>query len=91
MFQNLTGINAINYYSPRIFQSLGLKGTHSQLFGTGIYGVVKLVVTFMWALWLIDAVGRRNLLIIGSIGAICEHLVIFYHLLRQPAKIGSVR
>lgn len=74
VFQNLTGINAINYYSPRIFQSLGLVGTDAQLFGTGIYGIVKLVVTLIWAIWLIDNVGRRKLIIIGSVGAICTSL-----------------
>ncbi|KAF8320765.1 general substrate transporter [Clavulina sp. PMI_390] len=70
MFQNLTGINAINYYSPRIFASIGLTGSSTSLFGTGIYGIVKLITTFIWTIWLIDNVGRRRLLIFGSIGAI---------------------
>jgi hypothetical protein len=56
-----TGIaNAVNYYSPRIFQSLGLSAasakvsadsmgpdTDSQLFATGVYGVVRFVATLI--------------------------------------------
>lgn len=68
MFQNLTGINAINYYSPTIFKSIGITGTNNGLFATGIYGVVKMVTTFIFLFWLIDLVGRRKPLICGSIG-----------------------
>ncbi|KAG8746970.1 hypothetical protein FRC10_002769 [Ceratobasidium sp. 414] len=68
MFQNLTGINAINYYSPTIFKSIGITGTNNGLFATGIYGVVKMVTTFIFLFWLIDLVGRRKPLIYGSIG-----------------------
>jgi len=41
--QQMTGTNAINYYAPQIFQDLGISGTNSGLFATGIYGVVKVV------------------------------------------------
>ncbi|CAE6498094.1 unnamed protein product [Rhizoctonia solani] len=68
MFQNLTGINAINYYSPTIFKSIGITGTNNGLFATGIYGIVKMVTTFVFLFWLIDLVGRRKPLIYGSIG-----------------------
>lgn len=74
VFQNLTGVNAINYYSPRIFQSIGIIGTNAGLFGTGIYGIVKLIVTLLWSIFLIDNVGRKRLLIFGSAGAICTCL-----------------
>lgn len=69
MCQNLTGINAINYYSPTIFKSLGFQGTSAGLFATGIYGVVKCVATLVFMIWFIDVVGRRRALIYGSIGA----------------------
>ncbi|KAG8717051.1 hypothetical protein FRC09_014829 [Ceratobasidium sp. 395] len=43
-FQQWTGTNSINIYSPEIFASLGITGTSSGLFATGIYGVVKVAV-----------------------------------------------
>lgn len=34
----------MNYYSPIIFQELGLKGAQASLLGTGIYGIVSLLI-----------------------------------------------
>jgi hypothetical protein len=39
--QNLTGVNIITYYSPRIFETLGITGTDTKLFATGFYGIAK--------------------------------------------------
>lgn len=63
----LSGINGINYYSPTIFQSLGLRGTQSSLFATGIYGVVKTVTAFVAYFIIVDRFGRRTLLLAGSL------------------------
>lgn len=41
MWQNGSGINAINYYSPTVFRSLGITGTSTAFLTTGIFGVVK--------------------------------------------------
>ncbi|KAK7537634.1 general substrate transporter [Phyllosticta citricarpa] len=68
MWQNGSGINAINYYSPTVFKSIGLTGKNSSFLTTGIFGVVKTVVTFIWLFFLIDNVGRRNMLLIGATG-----------------------
>ncbi|KFA48245.1 hypothetical protein S40293_07381 [Stachybotrys chartarum IBT 40293] len=68
VFQNGSGINAINYYSPTVFRSIGIRGTNTALLTTGIFGVVKTVLTFVWLLVLIDHLGRRLLLMIGAIG-----------------------
>ncbi|KAH7329565.1 general substrate transporter [Stachybotrys elegans] len=68
VFQNGSGINAINYYSPVVFASIGVRGTNTSLLTTGIFGVVKTVLTFVWLLYLIDHLGRRLLLMIGAIG-----------------------
>ncbi|KAG6901926.1 hypothetical protein C0995_006637 [Termitomyces sp. Mi166 len=65
-WQNATGINAINYYSPTIFKSIGITGTNTALLTTGVY--VKLVGSLIWLLYLVDTLGRRYLLIVGSIG-----------------------
>ncbi|KAK1635680.1 general substrate transporter [Colletotrichum phormii] len=39
MWSNLTGTNAMTYYSPRIFASVGLTGSSTGLFATGVYGI----------------------------------------------------
>jgi len=65
-FNQLSGINAILYFAPRIFAMTGLAPQAALLQSVGI-GVTNLVFTFV-GLWLIDRLGRRTLLIIGSIG-----------------------
>jgi MFS transporter, SP family, arabinose:H+ symporter len=68
VFNQLSGINAILYFAPRIFELTGLGGKAALLQSTGI-GVTNLVFTFV-GLWLIDRLGRRTLLYIGSFGYI---------------------
>ncbi|OJJ49775.1 hypothetical protein ASPZODRAFT_128304 [Penicilliopsis zonata CBS 506.65] len=86
-WQNGSGINAINYYSPTVFKSIGVTGTNTSLFTTGIFGVVKTVVTIVWLLWLIDRVGRRLLLLIGALGgSVCLWIVGAYIKIAQPTK-----
>lgn len=67
-FNQLSGINAILYFSPRIFQMTGLGENAALLQSAGI-GVTNLIFTFV-GLWLIDRMGRRSLLYIGSFGYI---------------------
>ncbi len=67
-FNQLSGINAILYFAPRIFELTGLGAKASLLQSVGI-GVTNLIFTFV-GLWLIDRLGRRTLLFIGSFGYI---------------------
>lgn len=67
-FNQLSGINAILYFAPRIFKMTGLDNEAALLQSVGI-GVTNLIFTFI-GLWLIDRLGRRSLLYIGSIGYI---------------------
>lgn len=84
-WQNGSGINAINYYSPTIFESIGLKGGSSTMLSTGIFGVVKTAVTVVWILYLIDHLGRRKLLMIGATGgSVCLWIVGVYIKLAKP-------
>ncbi|EON69551.1 hypothetical protein W97_08811 [Coniosporium apollinis CBS 100218] len=69
--QNMTGVNIITYYSPRIFETLGITGTDTKLFATGFYGVAKTLGMIIFSLWLVEKVGRRSGLIYGAfIGSI---------------------
>jgi MFS transporter, SP family, arabinose:H+ symporter len=67
-FNQLSGINAVLYFAPRIFEMTGLAAKAALLQSVGI-GVTNLIFTFV-GLWLIDRLGRRTLLYIGSIGYI---------------------
>jgi sugar porter (SP) family MFS transporter len=67
-FNQLSGINAILYFAPRIFELTGLGAQAALLQSVGI-GVTNLIFTFI-GLWLIDKIGRRTLLFIGSFGYI---------------------
>ncbi|GAA0853128.1 sugar porter family MFS transporter [Aliiglaciecola litoralis] len=73
-FNQLSGINFIIYYAPRVFELAGLDASSSLLSTAGI-GMVNLVFT-MLGIFLIDKVGRRTLLLIGSIGYITSLAVV---------------
>lgn len=82
-----SGINAINYYSPTVFRSIGIQGTNTSFLTTGIFGVVKTVLTFVWLMVLIDYMGRRNLLMIGAAGgSLCMWFIGAYIKLSDPAS-----
>ncbi|KAH6665615.1 general substrate transporter [Halenospora varia] len=86
-WQNTSGINAINYYSPTVFKSIGITGTNTSLFTTGLFGVVKTVFTMVYLIFLIDQYGRRKLLMIGAIGGgACLWYVGGYIAVANPAK-----
>ncbi|GGB97409.1 sugar porter family MFS transporter [Dyadobacter sediminis] len=68
LFSQITGINAVIYYAPEIFKSIGF-GAESAFTQTIIIGVVNLLFTLL-AIWLIDRAGRRSLLIWGIAGMI---------------------
>lgn len=67
-FNQLSGINAFLYYAPRIFEEGGLGESTSLLSSIGI-GVTNLIFTFI-GISLIDKLGRRQLMYIGSFGYI---------------------
>ncbi|MFT5289605.1 MAG: MFS family permease [Planctomycetota bacterium] len=65
-FQQITGINAIFYYAPTIFEKAGA-GAESALEQAILIGLVNLGFTLV-AMWLIDRLGRKPLLLLGSAG-----------------------
>lgn len=68
MFNQLSGINAIMYYAPRIFEMTGLAKDTALLQAVSI-GVTNMVFTLL-AISLIDKFGRKTLLLIGSAGMV---------------------
>lgn len=67
VFQQITGINTVIYYAPQIFQIAGYSTAEKAIQATLIVGIVNVVMTLI-ALWLIDRLGRRPLMIGGLIG-----------------------
>jgi len=66
IFQQVTGITVICYYAPEIFKQMG-SGTNAALLQTVLIGVVNLTFTIV-AIWVVDKLGRKPLMIIGNIG-----------------------
>ncbi|MFV8321319.1 sugar porter family MFS transporter [Flavobacterium sp. LS2R12] len=80
-FNQLSGINAFLYYSSRIFQEAGLGESTALLSSIGI-GVVNLIFTLL-GVFLIDKLGRKVLMYIGSVGYIISlslvAMAFFFH------------
>jgi MFS transporter, SP family, arabinose:H+ symporter len=75
-FNQLSGINAIIYYAPKVFEMAGI-GRDGALLSTVGIGVINLLFTIAgW--YLIDRFGRRTLMYIGSIGYIISLGLIAY-------------
>ncbi len=67
VLQQVTGINTIIYYAPQIFQKAGLDSATTALAATAGIGVVNVLSTLI-AIWLVDRVGRKPLLLAGLVG-----------------------
>ncbi|GCB27746.1 probable quinate permease [Aspergillus awamori] len=67
LFHKFTGTDSLNYYAPEIFELIGVNGTSNSLLTTGVYGVVKFVVTIFYVTYLVDRVGRRRPLLVGAV------------------------
>ena len=101
IFQQVTGINSIIYYAPVIFKETGINSSSSLLQTIGI-GVVNVISTFI-AIGLVDKVGRKKLLLIGSLLmglslvaiGLCvrfsyfDHYVVLIFMLLYVASFGS--
>lgn len=73
-FNQLSGINFVLYYAPEILEQAGLGGKES-LFNSIAIGIINFVFTFI-GIRLLDQLGRRQLIIIGSIGYIISLIMV---------------
>ncbi|WP_296699577.1 sugar porter family MFS transporter [Algoriphagus sp.] len=78
-FNQVSGINAIIYFAPRVFEMAGIS-TENALISTIGIGVVNLLATFI-GLYLIDRIGRKKLMYIGSVGYIISLSLMAYNFL----------
>ena len=75
-FNQASGINFLLYYAPRILEEAGFPKDNSLLSSISL-GMMNLIFTFV-GLWLIDRIGRKTLLIIGSFGYIISLSMVAY-------------
>ncbi|KAJ5357252.1 hypothetical protein N7541_004410, partial [Penicillium brevicompactum] len=73
-FQQFGGVNALIYYSPSLFEGMGLD-YEMQLNMSGVVNICQLVAC-LWALWGMDKFGRRPLLFGGAACMAISHLII---------------
>ena len=74
MFNQLSGINFVLYYAPRLLEAAGIGAEDALLQSTSI-GLVNLIFT-LFGIYLIDRAGRKQLMLIGSIGYIISLAVV---------------
>lgn len=87
-FNQLSGINAVIYYAPRIFEMTGL-GKGGAFLSTAGVGLINLLFTFVgW--YLIDRFGRRTLMYIGSIGYITSLALIAFAFFNESYALVPV-
>jgi len=87
IFQQVTGINTVIYYAPKIIQSAGISSASGAILATAGIGLVNVVMTVV-SMWLIDRVGRRPLLLTGIAGMILSLGVLGYAFY-SPTRSGS--
>jgi len=88
--QQMTGTNAINYYAPQIFENLGLNGTESGLFATGVYGIVKMVMCFCFLVFAADSLGRRRSLLWTSVAMAASMMYVGLYVRIDPPQEDDV-
>jgi len=87
MFNQLSGINALLYYAPRIF-ALGGAGTDSAMLQSVAVGGINLIFTVL-ALFLIDRFGRKPLLYFGSIACALALFLVGFQM-ERPVADGTL-
>jgi SP family xylose:H+ symportor-like MFS transporter len=89
VFQQFCGINVVFNYTSTIFESVGAN-LNRQLFETVAIGIVNLVFTLL-AMWQVDKLGRRPLMLYGSLGLSVLYIILAFLLQNHfPAGLVSV-
>jgi len=89
VFQQLCGINVVFNYTSTIFESVGAN-LNRQLFETVAIGIVNLVFTLL-AMWQVDKMGRRPLMLAGSLGLSILYIILAFLLQNNyPAGMVSI-
>lgn len=90
VLQQVTGINVVLYYAPKIFQSAQMTG--SAINDTVVVGAVNLIFTVL-AIWIVDRIGRKQLLLAASLGMAISLAMLghsFYRIEQAAAQQATV-
>ena len=87
VLQQVTGINTIIYYGPRIFTLAGITSNESAIFATLLVAITNVLATII-ALVLVDRVGRKPLLYVG-VGGMTTSLLLLAYSFHSPAAFGA--
>jgi len=89
VFQQITGINTVIYYAPTILQSAGISSASGAILATAGIGVVNVIMTLV-SMWLIDRMGRRPLLLIGTAGIVITLGILGFAFLTPGGGLARV-
>jgi sugar porter (SP) family MFS transporter len=91
IFQQITGINTVIYYAPKILQAAGFNSASGAILATAGVGVVNVGMTII-AMFLVDRVGRRPLLLVGIAGMIVTlgMLGLSFRISNQSAQLSWI-
>lgn len=87
VLQQITGINTIIYYGPRIFSLAGITSNKNAIFATLLIAVTNMLATII-ALVLVDRAGRKPLLYVGISGMTASLFLLAYSF-HNPAALGA--
>jgi sugar porter (SP) family MFS transporter len=88
-FQQITGINTVIFYAPKIFQETGFSSASTAIFATVGIGIINVCATAL-STWLLDRLGRRPLLLLGVGGMILSLLVLSGAFFIQSSSIDLI-
>jgi sugar porter (SP) family MFS transporter len=89
VFQQFVGINTVIYYAPTIFEQAGFASATSAILATSVVGVVNVLATIV-AILLVDRLGRRMLLLGGSIIMVVALVMLGIIFAHNSGHIGSL-
>jgi SP family galactose:H+ symporter-like MFS transporter len=89
VFQQITGINTVIYYAPTILQRAGISSASGAILATAGIGVVNVLMTLV-SMWLVDRMGRRPLLLIGTAGIAITLGLLGFAFLRPGGALAEV-
>ena len=89
VFQQVTGINTVIYYAPKILQSAGFASASGAILATAGVGVVNFAMTIV-AMLLVDRAGRRPLLLVGIAGMIVTLAILAFSFHATSTNLASI-
>ncbi len=87
--QQITGVNTVFYYAPKIFETAGFPSSNAAISATLGIGVINLVTTAL-SVWLLDRIGRRPLLLIGTAGMTLSLAMLSYAFFVASSSISAI-